>query len=77
MGQRTEPCSEETGIMFELELLVTTDCFLLTKKFLTKVLSDTIAVEFLEQSFCFCLILASFNFLKIMLYLRHMEKVVP
>ena len=36
MGPRTEPCGtpEETGIVPEWKLFVTTDCFLLSKKFL-------------------------------------------
>ena len=36
IGPRTEPCGtpEETGIVPEWKLFVTTDCFLLPKKFL-------------------------------------------
>ena len=36
IGPRTEPCGtpEETGIELELVSLVTTDCFLLSKKYL-------------------------------------------
>ena len=55
IGPRTEPCGtpEKSGIELELVPLVTTDCFLLSKKSFIHLRGppNTIGLKFLEQFF--------------------------